>query len=101
MVKVSPWGAVEKAIIVIVVILVTAILTIAVHCIVYAILNSAPQENTTRVNETVKAICDWSRDMQSGAAEEACGIAQDKSMTEYMCPSYDAPNIKCWIEDKR
>lgn len=49
----------------------TVAATIALHCIVYAILCSAPQENATRVNNTVKAICDYSRSVISGEAEEA------------------------------
>lgn len=78
----------------------TVAATIAVHYIVYAILSSAPQENATRVNDTVKAICDYSRSVISDEAEEACGIAQDESQTEYICSSY-AVDTACWIEDKR
>lgn len=78
----------------------TVAATIAVHCIVYAILCSAPQENATRVNDTVKAICDYSRSVISGEAEEACGIAQDRSQTEYICTSVN-PTADCWVEDKR
>ena len=69
--------------------------------LVYFLFKIAPQENEVRVNYTVKSICDWSRSVQSRDAEKACGIAQDKSQTEYLCPSYNAPNNKCWIEDKR
>lgn len=87
-------------IIVLAAVLATVVATIAVHCIVYAILSSAPQETDYRVNKTVKAVCDYSRSIISGEAEEACGIAQDQSNTEYICSSY-AVDAVCWIEDKR
>lgn len=73
----------------------------------YAILGSAPQENSKRVKATVEAVCDYSRDRVSGELEEACGIAQDTSNTVYRCPkgkdgaNYSAPTSQCWVEDRQ
>lgn len=63
--------------------------------VVYSIMDAAPQENETRVNNTVKAVCGWANEVQSDAAYKACGKAQDASMTEYLCRE------QCWVEDKR
>jgi glycerol uptake facilitator-like aquaporin len=78
----------------------TVAATIAVHCIVYAILSSAPQENAMRTLNTVEDICDYSRSVVSGEWEEACGMAQDTAGVEYICSSFD-PSADCYVKDKR
>ena len=78
----------------------TVAATIALHMIVYAILMTAPQENAARVTDTVKAVCDYARGTIDGESEEACGIALDKSHTEYICTSYE-PEAECHVIDKR
>lgn len=65
------------------------------------ILEHAPQENEKRVHSVVKKVCDYSRERTSGEAEEACGIAQDDTLTRYVCPSYKAPTSQCIVEDAR
>lgn len=67
----------------------------------YFFMSVAPQENTRRVLDTVQAVCDYSRGIDSGEAEEACGIALDTSNTDYRCPSYDAPTQQCVVVDIR
>ena len=71
------------------------------NVVTYHILSTAPQENTSRLLHTVKAVCDYSRDIHSTYAEEQCGVAQDESQTEYICPAYTAPTTQCTVEDKR
>jgi hypothetical protein len=73
-------------------------LCLIVHFTVYFLFTIAPQENTTRVNNTVKAVCKWAQEVESDAAFQACGVAQRESMTEYVC---DNTNTYCQIEDKR
>lgn len=50
-------------------------------------------------NTVVKSICDYSRTVHSGDWEEACGMAQDNSSTEYRCDS-TAATARCWVEEK-
>lgn len=78
----------------------TVAATIAFHLIIYALLITAPQENADRVMLTVKEVCDYARNTINGESEEACGIAQDVSQTEYLC-NHTAVDNYCWVEDKR
>lgn len=55
---------------------------------------------TDRTPGTVKAICDYSRTVTSGEAEEACGIAQDINKMEYLCKTKGSKTIDCWVEQK-
>lgn len=48
---------------------------------------------------TVYDICSYSRTVQSGEWEEACGMAQDSSNTEFLCSSIK-DNAHCWVESK-
>lgn len=97
--KTSPWRALEIVTGLFVILIITIILTILVHCIVYVILSSAPQENTRRVNETVKAVCDQAIQIDNPSAYSFCRAAQTASTTEYICEN--DTSTTCWVEDKR
>lgn len=73
-------------------------LSFILYVVVYTIMMITPQENDTRVRETVRAVCSYSRDITDGEAEEACGIAQDKSFTRWQCPSAEAATNTCTVE---
>lgn len=47
--------------------------------------------------EYVQTICDQAHNEINGASERACGDAQDKTNTEYLCNSI---NTSCWVEAK-
>lgn len=50
---------------------------------------------------TVKYICDYSRSVHSGEAEEACGIAQDVNGLDYNCPSFNSSVLSCTVTEKK
>lgn len=84
----------------IVIVLLVGLLTINDYVIARVAMESAPQRIDTRVLTVVKAICDHSRVIMDGEAENACGIAQDTTNTEYLCRSYST-TVDCWVEDKQ
>lgn len=45
----------------------------------------------------VEAVCDYSHNVDSGAWEDACGLAQDSINAEYIC---DSKGITCQAEMK-
>jgi hypothetical protein len=49
--------------------------------------------------KTVSEVCDYSRRIDNGPAEEACGIAQDTSKTAFTCDS-TAMTADCRAEFK-
>lgn len=52
-------------------------------------------------NDAVLAVCEQSRLVNSGEWEEACGIAQDNTNTEFLCEARDNnPGTRCWVENK-
>lgn len=44
-------------------------------------------------------VCSYSRTVNSGDWEEACGMAQDSTETEFICESIKS-NARCWVENK-
>lgn len=70
---------------------------IAAGFAVSTIYSSYMQEGKT--NRTVKSVCDYARGHDDGESEEACGIAQDQSSTEYVCDSRNI-DAHCWVERK-
>lgn len=46
----------------------------------------------------VESICGYSRTVQSGEWEDACGVAQDSINAEYIC---DKEVHRCWAELKK
>ena len=56
-----------------------------------------PMEN--KAQAAVMDICNYSRTVQSGEWEEACGMAQDSSNTEFLC-SDTTITATCWVEVK-
>ena len=47
-------------------------------------------------HDAVQAVCDYAHNHTSGASEEACGIAQDKTHTQYTC---DINGDNCRVRD--
>lgn len=70
---------------------------LASYTAVYHIMKLAPQENSKRISETVYAVCERSRAVANGELERACGDAQDRSGTEYLCHQ---DGTVCWVEVK-
>jgi hypothetical protein len=65
---------------------------LASYYFTYFMFSVAPQENATRVNNTVLAICDNSIQTNDFTP---CRIAQEQSNTEFLCNSSG-----CWVEKK-
>jgi hypothetical protein len=49
--------------------------------------------------ELVYDVCSYSRGVQSGDWEEACGKAQDAARATYRCETHDTDS-HCWVEKK-
>lgn len=47
----------------------------------------------------VQQICDAAHREFDGTSERACGDAQDRTHTEYLCSSL-TPAARCWVEVK-
>jgi hypothetical protein len=45
----------------------------------------------------VQTICDKAHNEVSGQSEQACGDAQDRTNTEYLC---NQTGTSCWVEEK-
>lgn len=56
-----------------------------------------PMEN--KAVAAVYDICSHSRTVLSGEWEEACGMAQDASSTEFLCNGITI-TATCWVESK-
>lgn len=70
------------------------------YFLTYFIMCHAPQENTARLLQTVKEVCDYTR--TSEASEQACIKAQDASNTEYLCKEANTRmDNRCWVEDHK
>jgi hypothetical protein len=66
----------------------------------YSLMSVAPQENAQRVLKAVKSVCDYSHNIVSKDAENACINVQEATDTEYLCPNNYSPSNMCWVEDK-
>lgn len=75
--------------------LLSGVLFVVGYVVAYYLMSVAPQENTKRVEATVKAVCDYGHVTTSGELEEACGRAQDVSGTRYVCPTIN----ECHVEE--
>jgi len=54
-----------------------------------------------KVKSTVYTVCDYSRQVNSGQAEQACGLAQDAGQAKYLCRDRNSSkDNKCWVELK-
>jgi hypothetical protein len=66
----------------------------------YNVSSLTPRIYTTD-NDAVKSVCDYSHNYQgikgAGEWEQACGLAQDATNTEYLC---DKTLTTCWVENK-
>lgn len=50
--------------------------------------------------ELVQLVCDNAHNEINGASEQACGLAQDQTHTEYLCDHYkNVPDV-CYVEAK-
>lgn len=90
----------DWAIAVVVGLAIVAVVFMIGYTVTYNVMSVAPQENAKRVEATVKAVCDYSRDRVSGELEEVCGIAQDTSGTTYLC-NKDMITAHCFVKEDK
>lgn len=64
-------------------------------------LFTAHTEASTSKHDYVYAICNQARTQLSGASEQQCGEAQDRTSTEFMCEHNNSlTSTHCWVESK-
>jgi hypothetical protein len=81
-----------------------AVVALALLILGVVVLNQyhdARVELATAKHEYVYQMCNDSRQEVSGTSEQACGDAQDRTHTEFLCAERNAlPSNHCWVEDK-